>query len=54
MSGRKRYKLEKEIYLQMEGNTTFATSSTVFFNIEYQGYLHLLASLLGLMHKFAP
>lgn len=54
MSGRKRYKLEKETYLQMEGNTTFATSSTVFFNIDYQGHLHLLASLLGLMHKSAP
>lgn len=25
----------------------------VFFNIDYQGHLHLLASLLGLMHKSA-
>lgn len=54
MSGRKRYKLEKETYLQMEGNTTFATSSSVFFNTDYQGHLHLFASLLGLMHKSAP
>lgn len=43
MSGRKQYKLEKEIFLQMEGNTTFATSSTIFFNTDYQGQLHLSA-----------
>lgn len=53
MSGRKQYKLEKETYLQVEGKTTFAISSTVFFNIDYQGHLHLLASLLGQMHKSA-
>lgn len=54
MSGRKRYKLEKATYLQVEGKTTFATSSIVFFNIDYHGHLHLLISLLGLMHKSAP
>lgn len=41
--GRKRYKLEKETYLQAEGNITFATSSTVFFSIDQHGHLHLPA-----------
>lgn len=53
MSGRKQCKLEKETFLQMEGNTTFATLSTIFFNIDYQGHLHLPANLLGLMYKSA-
>ena len=54
MPGRKQYKLEKESYLQAEGNATFATSSTVFFSIDQREHLHPPVSLLGLMHESAP
>lgn len=52
MPGRKQYKLERKPPSGGKGN--LATSSTVFFNSEQRGHLHLPVSLLGLVHKSTP